>query len=32
MNDKKLTPIELDNLIFRLTSEKKGQDVKMTEL
>lgn len=31
MNDKALTPIELDSLINRLTSEKKGHDVKMNE-
>ena len=29
MNDKKLTAIELDSLITRLTNEKKGNDVKM---
>jgi serine/threonine-protein phosphatase PP1 catalytic subunit len=31
MNDKALTPLELDGLINRLISEKKGNDVKMTE-
>lgn len=32
MDDKKLTPVELDAIIARLTAEKKGNDVKMTEL
>jgi hypothetical protein len=31
MNDKGLMPIELDNLINRLITEKKGNDVKMSE-
>lgn len=31
MNDKALTPVELDSLIKRLISEKKGNDVKFTE-
>lgn len=31
MNDKALTAPELDSLINRLISEKKGNDVKMTE-
>lgn len=30
MDDKKLTPLELDAIIGRLTAEKKGNDVKMT--
>jgi len=30
MNDKPLTPLDLDSLINRLISEKKGNDVKMT--
>lgn len=31
MNDKPLTPIELDSIISRLVSEKHGKDVKMSE-
>ena len=31
MKDKELTLMELDTLIGRLTSEKKGNDVKMNE-
>lgn len=31
MNDKALTLLELDNLINRLITEKKGNDVKMSE-
>jgi len=31
MKDKTLTPLELDSLIGRLTSEKNGKDVKMSE-
>lgn len=31
MHDGKMTPVELDALISRLTAEKKGHDVKMSE-
>lgn len=31
MNEKKLTPVELDILISKLVAEKKGNDVKMVE-
>jgi hypothetical protein len=31
MNDKPLTPIELDSVIARLVAEKTGKDVKLAE-